>query len=49
MFARGSFQRQFAAFAAALLMSAIVVGAAVGPGTGTGAASANSFISVTYA
>ncbi len=44
------FQRQFAVFAAALLMSTIAVGAAVGPGgAGSGAASARSFITVTYA
>ncbi|WP_293944497.1 hypothetical protein [Sphingomonas sp.] len=43
------FQRQFAVFAAALLMSTIAVGAAVGPGVGSGAASARSFITVTYA
>ena len=44
-----SFQRHFAVFAAALLMSTIAVGAAVGPGAGSGAASARSFITVTYA
>ncbi|MDP9163252.1 MAG: hypothetical protein M3N06_04050 [Pseudomonadota bacterium] len=45
MFARFTFQRQLAVFAAALLMSTIAVGAAVGPGT----ADARPLVAVTYA
>ena len=45
MFARFTLQRQFAVFAAALLMSTIAVGAAVGPGT----AQARPLVAVTYA
>ncbi|MCA1654391.1 MAG: hypothetical protein ABR588_11930 [Sphingomicrobium sp.] len=46
MFARGTFQRQLAVFAAALLMSSIAVGAAVGPGA---AGAARPLVNVTYA
>jgi len=45
MFSRFTFQRQFAVFAAALLMSSIAIGAAVGPGT----AEARPLVAVTYA
>ena len=46
MFSRWTYRRQLAVFAAALLMSTIAVGAAVGPGaTGT----ARPLINVTYA
>ncbi|MEO6248694.1 MAG: hypothetical protein ABIO85_08975 [Sphingomicrobium sp.] len=45
MFARFSLQHRVAVFAAALLMSTIAVGAAVGPGT----AQARPLVAVTYA
>lgn len=46
MFNRNLFTRQFAVFAAALLMSTIAVGAAVGPGA---TASVQPLVAATYA
>lgn len=46
MFSRGTTQRQIAVFAAALLMSTIAVGTAVGPAA---AGSPRPLVSVTYA
>ncbi|WP_309611722.1 hypothetical protein [Sphingomonas sp.] len=46
MFSRGTFHRQLAVFAAALLFSTIAVGTAVGPGA---AGAARPLVNVTYA
>lgn len=45
MFTRKTFSSRFGVIAAALLMSSIAVGAAVGPGVG----SAHPLVNVTYA
>jgi len=46
MFTRGTFHRQLAVFAAALLFSSIAVGTAVGPAA---AGAARPLVNVTYA